>query len=111
MKNLLRKTKYVLKIKGKCDIIVLILFFERNNGMEIRLTLDRIEEGRAILLDSGGKIYECGDLRGFSEGDILLCSIDGDGSITVIEKTDEETEKKREEMSSRLRSLFSRGDK
>lgn len=79
--------------------------------MEIRLTLDRIEEGGAILLDSGGKIYECGDLRGFSEGDILLCSIEDDGSITVIKKINEETEAKKKEMSSRLRSLFSRGDK
>lgn len=79
--------------------------------MEIRLTLDRIEAGRAILLDSGDKIYECGDLCDFSEGDILLCSIDDDGSITVIKKINEETEAKKKEMSSRLRSLFSRGDK
>ncbi len=89
---------------------MIIMLFERNAEMEIKLTLDRIEEGRAILLDSDGKIFECQNLYDLAEGDILLCSID-DGEIKVIEKIDEETEAKKEEMSNRLKSLFSRGEK
>ncbi len=78
--------------------------------MEIKLTLDRIEEGRAVLFDSEGKIFECSNICNFAEGDILLCRIEN-GEINVIEKINEETEEKKKEMSNRLKSLFSRGDK
>ncbi len=79
--------------------------------MEIKLTIDRIEEGRAILLDGEGKMFECEYLSDYAEGDILLCEIGNDGEITVKEKMKKETEEKKEEMSNRLKALFSRGDK
>lgn len=78
--------------------------------MEIELTLDRIEEGIAILLDSDGKIFKCSESGDFSEGDILLCRIE-EGNVTIIEKMNEKTEEKKEELSNRLKSLFLRGDK
>lgn len=103
--------KKILKIYGKCAIIITIVFFERDTDMEIKLTLDRIEEGIAILLDSEGKIFELKDKCDFTEGDVLLCRIDDNCEITVIKKMNDETEVKKNEMSNRLRSLFSRGDK
>ena len=79
--------------------------------MEIKLTLDRLEEGIAILLDAEGKIYSCSSFGDCSEGDILLCEIGDDGDIVVKEKMVEEKNEKTEDLSNRLRALFSRGDR
>ncbi|MBR3965588.1 MAG: hypothetical protein IKJ91_00785 [Clostridia bacterium] len=79
--------------------------------MEMKLTLDRLEEGIAILLDAEGKIYRCSSFGDCSEGDILLCEIGDDGDIVVKEKMIEEKNEKTEDLSNRLRALFSRGDR
>lgn len=87
----------------------------------MKLILDRIEKNQ-----NGEKIavFECGDtfyyineanmpqnaLLKISVGDIIEADLKEDRilSLTVLSK---ETEKKQEEMSSRLKSLFNRGKK
>ena len=79
--------------------------------MKKKLTVDRIEEGKAILLDFEKNIYRCDARDSFLEGEIYLCEIANTGDIEVIEHLPAETEEKKNEMTNRLRRLFSRGDK
>lgn len=79
--------------------------------MKKKLTVDRIEEGRAILLDSEENIYRCDSREELIEGAIYLCEITDMGDVKVIEQLPVETEERKNEISNRLRGLFSRGDK
>lgn len=79
--------------------------------MKKKLTVDRIEEGRAILLDSEENIYQCDAKEELIEGGIYLCEITNMGDIEITEHLSKEAEERKNEMSNRLKGLFSRGDK
>ena len=75
--------------------------------MEKKLTVDRVEEGTAVLFDEAGREYRA-ELA-YKEGTILLCGVEGD-SLTVLCTLDEEAERKTASSASRLKALFLRGD-
>lgn len=74
--------------------------------MRKKLTVDRIEEGTAVLLDENENEYRA-DVC-FAEGDILECEVSADGGITVIGPLGALTEERKDQNRSRLSALFGR---
>lgn len=71
-----------------------------------RLTVDRIEEGTAVLLDENENEYRAVLLC--AEGDILECEVDEDGNVSAVCSLTSETEERKEKNTSRLNALFGR---
>ncbi len=77
--------------------------------MELKLTVDRIEEGFSVCFDSNEKQYK---IRGsFPEGAVLICETGDGGELKVISISAEETEEKKSKNAARLAALFARGDR
>ena len=73
--------------------------------MDLRLSVDRVENGIAVCYDDNDKKYEL-LLDGVSEGDIISVSFDTDGSLLSVNRLENETEARRSELASRTKNLF-----
>ena len=78
---------------------------------EIRLALDRIESGIAICLDDGEQAYRfsADALTGIKEGDLFLALVGSDGTVSVIDRLEDENAEHHARNRSRLDRLFGRG--
>lgn len=107
-----RILKKILNIFSKYDIIenntrnfaILEVFF-----VEIKLSVDRIEGGIAVCY-GGDKKYEL-PAEGLAEGLIVLAEFDKDGKMISVTPLEDETEKRKKDLSARTKNIFKRNRK
>lgn len=73
------------------------------------LRVDRVEEGLAIAYDAEGNEYcMCARIADLKESDILLASINSDGTVFDVSVLQEKTEENKQALKNKLQKLFNK---
>lgn len=74
-----------------------------------KLRVDRIEEGIVIAFSDDGKEYTmCEKIADIKESDIINAAVNENGEVVSVEICKEETDAKKSELKSKLKSLFTK---